>query len=180
MAIETGDFFENTCKFTKAMIYCNQPKKGGDILSDLLIGYPRVYRFLLIVSYTLPLPALLVYTVFALLHFDLLTLVAGFFGTLIAGVFIFFPLFCIYYAALTFLHTLLDELFFPAFLKKKRKTNILISLFISLFWALSSWLTYEMLDYEYGWIPPIFMLMGIVVELIFQKTRISRKFAGIE
>ena len=105
------------------MIYCNQPKKGGDILSDLLIGYPRVYRFLLIVSYTLPLPALLVYTVFALLHFDLLTLVAGFFGTLIAGVFIFFPLFCIYYAALTFLHTLLDELFFPAFLKKKRKND---------------------------------------------------------
>ena len=149
-------------------------------MSDLLLGYPRLYRFLLMVLYALPIPALLVYTIFALLHSDLITLIAAFLGSLMVGFFIFFPLFCIYYAALTFLHTLLDELFFPAFLKKKRRTTIMFSLIVSLVWALSSWLTYEMLDHEYGGIPPIVMLVCLVIELIFQKNRISRKFADVE
>ncbi len=171
-----GDFFENTCIFVKAMIFYNKQRRGGDILSDLFMYYPKIYRALLIGAYALPFPALWVYTIVVLFNSDLFTLFAGFFGGLVVGAIIFFPLFCIYYAGLTFLHTLLDELFFPAISTRKRKTNILLSLFISLFWALSSWLTYEMLDHEYGWIPPIFVLVGIGVVLIFQRIRISRKF----
>ena len=62
--------------------------------------FPNWYKISLIVAYTLPLPALVIYTIVVLSMQGFLTLLASFIGSIVAGAVVFFPFICIYYALL--------------------------------------------------------------------------------
>lgn len=124
------------------------------------MNYPKWCRCLLIVAYALPLPIAAVFAI-------LVPLDDGFFYCLLTFVphsllmfFLLFPLWGIYYAALTFIHTLIDEIWFSSIPKWMRVINVFISL------ACSSLLLFTTIQFvlniegKYWWIPLIFMLIG--------------------
>ena len=128
----------------------------------MLYKFPNWYIRSLIVAYTLPFYALLIYTVVVLLNSGFLTLLGGFLGSFVVSTLVFSPIFCIYYAVLTFIHSLINETVFLSSLKKQYIIKILITFVLSLFLALSSIATIQYFEESFGWICFVLMLIGLI------------------
>ena len=122
-------------------------------------------------AYILPFPALVIYTIAVLAEQGLITFMAGFIGTFIMGAMLLSPFFCIYYAGLTFIHTIIDECVLGLYSKKKSVINILISFACSIFLVLSSIWTIHCLDNEFRWLPIVLMIMGFAITGVFLAVR---------
>jgi len=138
--------------------------------------FPAWYNITLIAVYLLPFAALLIYTAVVLSHLGILSAIAAFPGGIIAGALLFGPFACMYYAVILFAHVLVNELFFRAKRGKLNIANILISFACSASVLCNSVLTVRMLEHEYGWIPFIFMLVGICLYCIFLIARFLPRF----
>ena len=130
-------------------------------------------------AYIFPFFAHFIYTFVALMQLDILSMLAAFVGSFIVGAMVFFPFFCVYYAALAFIHTLLDEILFLRLSPKWLSIPfILISFASSAFLALNSMLAFHYFDHEWSWIPLVLMLLGIIisffVSVILLEIRIVR------
>lgn len=136
---------------------------------------PNWYKISLIVAYTLPLPALVIYTIVVLSMQGFLTLLASFIGSIVAGALVFFPFICIYYALLSFIHTLVDEILIRSSSKKQCVMKFFISFSCSLLLAVSSILTIKYIDYGFNWIFIALMLVGffVTVSFLIKQTSIS-------
>ena len=154
---------------------CAHKKKGSVIMNEMIERSPKWYKVLLIVSYALPVPALFLYTFFALVGQGIEVLLGGFFGSLIFGALFFFPFTCIYYAVLTFIQTLLDEIFFGS---KKRILYILIAFVCSAFLCVSSVLTLLKFEDKFGWIYLILMIVGFLMTITFLFVRMVLSFVS--
>ena len=128
---------------------------------------PNWYIYLFMIAYILPFSALVIYTIVVLLMQGFLTLIGAFLGSLVIGGIVFFPFICMYYAVLTFIHTLVDELIFRSCLKKKCAISIIISFVCSAFLALNSILTIQYSEHKLGWVPFVFMLISFFTTCIF-------------
>ena len=127
--------------------------------------------------YELPLPAFSIFVTWRLSHSqpDLLHLIAAFPGTFLLGLFLFFPLFCIYFAVITTLHTLLDEAFFCSTPLKLRVVLCLLSVVSSALLIIGSIGTYQCLWVE-SWvflIPVVLMILTFLCVLILLYMRLA-------
>ena len=126
-----------------------------------LACFPNWYKYSLLVAYMLPFPALVIYTVVVLwIGGGLWGVICAFMGSLLVGGMIFFPFFGMYYAAITFIHTLFHELIFRSCSKKKSAINILVSFVCSAFLALNSVWAIQYFEHKFGWVPLVLMPIG--------------------
>ena len=116
------------------------------------------YKILLLIAYVFPVKALLLYTVIVLGSQGIVALLGLFLGSLIVGSLIFLPFICIYYAALTFIQTFIEQIIYG---KSKIILRILIitaSFICSALLAFTALMSIESLDNNYGIIYYIIML----------------------
>ena len=116
------------------------------------------YKILFPITYVLPIITFFVFTVIILGSQGIVTLLGSFLGSSIVGMLVFFPFGCIYYAALTFIQTFIDQILYG---KRKIILRILIitaSFICSALLAFTALMSIESWDNNYGIIYYIMML----------------------
>lgn len=93
-------------------------------------------------------------------------------GSSVVGGMIFFPFFAVYYAAISAVHTIIDQIFFCRIPIKWRALSVLISLLISVFLTVSSLFLFFYFDHKYSWIALICMALGLILVFGFLVIRI--------
>ena len=132
--------------------------------------------------YTLPLPALVLFVIWGLSQSqpDLLHLIAAFPGTFLFALILLFPLFCMYFAVITTLQTMLDEICFCRTNKMLRFIICVLSVACSVNVIISGICVYLCLFAETWWwflIPLVLMITGFLIICIVLGVRLC--FEGI-
>ena len=139
-------------------------------MKRLFNRFPLWYVVALAVAYTLPFFAYVICLAVATAS----TLFLAFLGSFVVGLMLFFPFACIYYAALIFIHTLVDETLFGSAPIKIRALILIVSLCVS---AILAWNSIqvirgmEMMDGELYHV--ILMITMLFVAFLMLEARIA-------
>ena len=127
-----------------------------------------IYIPIWLIIYALPFPVLSMLVIWGLSQSqpNWLRLIVAFPGTFLFGLIVLFPLFCIYYAVIALIHTLIDEIFFCETHNMQRFIICVLSTASSAILIISSICVYLLLFAEVLWIfwvPVVLMLLGCLI-----------------
>ena len=134
-------------------------------MKDTVLRKWYIYVPIWLTLYVLPLPAHIIFVIFTLSDQSLLQMLAAFWGTFIMGLILYFPVYCCYYGVISFLHTLIDEIFLCDTHKVQRLVTCILSFMGSALLIISSIGIYLFLEVE-TWvflIPIALTLLGLQI-----------------
>lgn len=142
---------------------------------------PIWYIILMGVLYLLPFFAIALMIFVSNIEHGLLSVMGAMTGGMVVGVMIFFPYFGVYYAALTVIHAIIDEVIvFRAPPKWLRAILFVVTFVFSVFLAVGGILGIKIYDIGYEgpfwWVPGVLMLLSVALSTAILEIRIA---AGI-
>ena len=138
---------------------------------------PIWYIILMGVLYLLPFLAMALMIFVSNIDYGLLSVMGTMMGSMVVGLLLFFPYFCVYYAALAVIHAIIDEVIvFRTSPKWLRAIFFIVTFIFSAFLAVGGMMGIKVynIDYEgpFCWVPAAIMLVSAALNATVFQLRI--------